>query len=95
MNIDQKGLFSRVVSELELEKIQDVTTDVRGMIPTFLNFGDLFVQTAAEQVRFRFHNVPDPYAVKDLIMNLQNKSEAREENKFSEMLRKKIHHESE
>jgi hypothetical protein len=93
VNIEQKGLFTRVVSELELEKIQDVTTDVRGVIPTFLNYGDLLVQTAAEMERFRFRKIPDPYAAKDLIMKLQNDLESKEENQFGEMLREKIHHE--
>jgi hypothetical protein len=92
VNIEQKGLFSRVISELELENIQDITTDVRGVIPTFLNYGDLFIQTAAEKERFIFRNVPDPYKIKDLVMNLQKKFEDKEENQFGEMIRKKIHH---
>lgn len=93
VNIEQKGLFSRRISELELEKIQDITTDVRGVIPTFLNYGDLLVQTAAEQEKFLFHNIPDPYSVKDLIMSLQKKQERKEEHLFSEMIAKKVHHE--
>lgn len=93
VNIEQKGLFSRRISELELEKVQDITTNVRGVIPTFLNFGDLLVQTAAEQEKFLFRNIPDPYSVKDMIMNLQKKQEYKEENIFSEMIAKKIHHE--
>lgn len=94
INIEQKGFFSRIVSELELENIQDITTNVRGLIPTFLNYGDLFVQTAAEKERFIFRNIPNPYAIKDLIMNLQNKIEKKEENQFGEMLSKKIHRET-
>jgi len=92
INIEQKGLFTRVVSELELEKIQDVTTDVRGVIPTFLNYGHLLIQTAGERERFIFRNVPDPYTIKDVIMKLQNELENKEENEFGEMLREKIHH---
>ena len=94
INIEQKGLFTRVVSELELEKIQDVTTDVRGVIPTFLNYGHLLIQTAGERERFIFRNVPDPYKIKDMIMKLQNELENKEENEFGEMLREKIHHEN-
>ncbi|MFZ2975129.1 MAG: PH domain-containing protein [Candidatus Moraniibacteriota bacterium] len=94
INIEQKGLFTRVVSELELEKIQDVTTDVRGVIPTFLNYGNLLIQTAGERERFIFRNVPDPYKIKDTIMKLQNELENKEENEFGEMLREKIHHET-
>ncbi len=93
VNIEQKGLFSRVVSELELKKIQDITTDVKGIIKTFLNYGDLFIQTAAEKERFLFHNIPDPYEVKDLIMKLQKKVEKEEETEFTEMINEKIHHE--
>lgn len=93
VNIEQKGLFARVVSELELEKIQDITTDVEGVIKTFLNYGDLQVQSAAEQERFLFRNIPDPYAVKNLIMNLRENKEESEENQFGEMLREKIHKE--
>lgn len=95
VNIEQKGLFSRFISELELEKIQDISTDVRGVIPTFLNYGDLQVQTAAEKEKFLFHNIPDPYSVKDMIMKLQKKQEFKEEHQFSELLAKKIHHEDE
>jgi len=93
VNIEQKALFSRLTSELELEKVQDISTDVRGIIPTFLNFGDLLVQTAAEKEKFLFHNIPNPYLVKDLIMNLQKKQEKREEHVFSELIAKKVHHE--
>lgn len=92
INIEQKGLFSRVVSELEMENIQDITTEVKGIIPTFLNYGNLYVQTAAEMERFLFRNIPDPYSVKGIIMNLQNKVEKKEENEFGEMLKKKIKH---
>lgn len=93
VNIEQKALFSRSISELELEKVQDISTDVHGVIPTFLNFGNLLVQTAAEKEKFLFHNIPNPYSVKDLIMNLQKRQEKREERTFSKLIAKKVHHE--
>lgn len=71
INIEQKGLFVRHVSELKLQNIQDVTTEVEGLIPTVLNYGDVHIQTAAEQERFIFRNVPDPYHIKGEIMRLQ------------------------
>ncbi len=78
VNIDQKGLFIRTVSELEFDKIQDVTTEVTGVISTFLNFGNVYIQTAGEKERFVFKQVPNPYAIKDLIMNLEEKEERSE-----------------
>jgi uncharacterized membrane protein YdbT with pleckstrin-like domain len=68
INIEQKGLFVRSVSELKFSRIQDVTSEVSGMIPTILNFGDVKVQTASEEDYFLFRRVPDPYHVKDVIM---------------------------
>ena len=68
INIEQKGLFVRAVSELKFSRIQDVTSEVSGMIPTILNFGDVKVQTASEEDYFLFRRIPDPYHVKDVIM---------------------------
>jgi len=70
----------------------NITTDVNGLIPTFLNFGDLQIQTAGKEEKFIFHNIPDPYEVKNIIMNLHKSSEQKDENEFSEMLKEKIHH---
>jgi hypothetical protein len=93
INIEQMGLFSRSTSELELEKVQDITTDIKGVLKTLLDFGDLQVQTAAEQEKFLFHNIPNPNYVKDLIMKLQKKQEHTEEKIFAKMITEKIHHE--
>jgi uncharacterized membrane protein YdbT with pleckstrin-like domain len=93
VNIEQKGLFMRHLSELKMERIQDVTVEVNGVIPTVLNYGDVFVQTAGETERFAFRKVPTPYAVKDLIMSLQKEQIAEETNELGEMIREKIHDE--
>ena len=79
INIEQKGLFSREISELELDKIQDVSADIIGIIPTFLGYGDIYIQTAGETEKFIFKNIPDPYGVKDLIMGLEKNNERRVE----------------
>ncbi len=71
VNIEQKGLFSRHVSELHFHTVQDVTSKVQGLIPTLLNYGDVEVQTAAEKTRFLFRRVPDPYAIKAMLVERQ------------------------
>ncbi|MFC1609194.1 PH domain-containing protein [Patescibacteria group bacterium] len=73
VNIEQKALFMRHVSELKFSKIQDVSIEVTGLIPTMLNYGDLHIQTAGKRERFLFHKVPDPYSLKSIIMNMQAK----------------------
>jgi len=70
VNIEQKGLFARHMSELNFGSVQDVTTVVTGILPTVLNYGDVVVQTAGEKERFVFRMIPDPYIIKDSIMKL-------------------------
>ena len=74
INIEQKGLFNRVVSEQQLYRIQDVTSELKGFFPTFLNFGNIYVQTAGEEKRFAFKQVPRPYEVVKKITLLVEKN---------------------
>lgn len=68
VNIKQKGFFSREVSSLFLSRIQDVTTDVRGVIYSLLGIGNIKAQTAAEDVEFVMHGIPRPEHMRDLIL---------------------------
>ena len=86
VNIEQKGLFNRSVSEMDFGRIQDVTAEVIGIIPTFFNYGDVFIQTAAETERFLFRQVPDPYHIKDVIMQLQKQRVHQKTAEFRKMM---------
>lgn len=70
IDIEQLGLFNRVVSELHLDQIQDITSETHGFLSTFMTFGDVYVQTAAEKVRFQFKNIDNPDEVKLTISEL-------------------------
>lgn len=73
INIEQKGLFSRVVSEQKLYRVQDITSEVHGIMSTMFHYGDIHVQTAGEEPRFVFKQVPHPYDVRKVILNLVEK----------------------
>lgn len=90
VDVEQKGLFSREVSELKFERIQDVSVEVKGLIPTFLNYGNLHIQTAGEEKRFAFKAMPNPYEIKNLIMSLQKEQIREETNELGEMVRAEI-----
>lgn len=66
--VEQYGLFSRNISECRLDRVQDVTIEIKGLIPTLLKFGDIHVQTAGEDRDFTIRRVPDPYQVKNILM---------------------------
>lgn len=68
VNVEQMGLFHRVISEQSLLRVQDVTSEVRGLFPTFLDYGHVFVQTAGEKERFVFEQVPRPDLVKKVVL---------------------------
>ncbi len=70
VNIEQQALFSRTISELDLYKIQDVTSDVKGMLPTFFNYGQVFIQTAGQKERFTFEQVSNPHQIRQRIIDL-------------------------
>lgn len=66
----QHGFFNRTVSELHLNRIQDISVQTQGIIQTFLKFGNLQIQTAGTEERFKFFQIPNPEKVKDEIMKL-------------------------
>lgn len=70
IDIEQRGFFSRTISEQKISNIQDVTSEIKGVIPTLLKFGYLYIQTAAAKERFVFEDVPDPDGLRDIIIKL-------------------------
>jgi uncharacterized membrane protein YdbT with pleckstrin-like domain len=81
LDIEQKGLFGRSISELDMTRVQDVHSEIKGIIPTMLNYGKVEVQTAASEENFHFEQVPNPHMVRQRILELaamDRKREARE-----------------
>lgn len=70
INIEQKGLFARVISEKELGQMQDITSDVKGFWATILSYGDVYIQTAGEKERFIFRKIPYADEVARRVSNL-------------------------
>jgi len=73
IDVEQKRIFHREVSNLRFDKIQDVTLEVRGFIATWLDFGNVKVQTAAEDSKdFYMTYVSRPEEVKRVIFMQHN-----------------------
>ena len=68
IDVEQRGLFRREVSEIPLQHVQDVTTQVHGIIRTFLKFGTIRIQTAGER-EFLIDEVPHLEKIKEIILN--------------------------
>lgn len=75
LNIDHDGLFHRKISEQQLSRVQDVTTEISGFLQTTMNFGDIHVQTAAETEHFIFRDISEPEFVSKKISLLQRQAQ--------------------
>lgn len=80
IDIDQHGLFNRTISELHFSKIQDATGSCKGILQNVLDFGNVHIQTAGAAREFDLDQVPKPYKISKLIIDLQHQA-IREERK--------------
>lgn len=70
VDVDQHSLLHHKISEVYLSRVQDVTAEIKGLLPTFFNYGNVHIQTAGETERFVFSRIPNPAAVAKLISDL-------------------------
>ncbi len=86
IDVDQKGLLARTVSEALLVSIQDVSWSRQGLLQTLFRTGSVTVQTAGATMTITAGSIPRPEEIYALINDLrhtpgkkQNSEETREE----------------
>jgi uncharacterized membrane protein YdbT with pleckstrin-like domain len=67
IDVEQAGLFTRSVSEMTMDRIQNVTVEIPGFIATILGFGNIRIQTAGE-ADFTIMEVGEYEQAKDLVV---------------------------
>lgn len=77
VDIEQFGLFSRTISELDLHRIQDVTVEIHGFFPTIFQYGNIIVKTASNNTHIVFRNVRSPNEIRQALIQL-----AEEDRKY-------------
>ncbi len=80
IDIRQKGFFSRSISEVRLNRIQDVSSESAGFLPTVLHFGNVIVQTASENSKLFFEEVANPEHIRDMLMRLTHERKDTEQH---------------
>jgi len=73
IDVEQKGFFHRELSTVRLENIEDITISVSGILATFMDYGTIKLQTAAESREFIIRDIPKPSMVKSVIYDLHKK----------------------
>lgn len=71
VDINRKGIFSKKVTEVPLEKIQDVAYEVKGPVATILKYGTILISTAsAEKEALKLEKIKNPEKIQGLIFSL-------------------------
>jgi hypothetical protein len=81
VDIDQTGILFHEVSELNIETIEDVSSETKGLIGNLLNYGTVHIQTAGAKERFEFDNVPHPENIAKVILELYEAHGKKEQPK--------------
>lgn len=68
VEITQHGFFNREVSSTLLARVQDVTTEVRGVLLSLLGIGNIHVQSAGTVDEFHMNGVGQPEKLRDMIL---------------------------
>ena len=84
--VTQNALFSRKISELNMEQIQDVTSNVQGFFPTFFNFGEVLIQTAGERENFSLTGMAGAHFIAQRIMQARRDCMARKISEQSDKM---------
>jgi hypothetical protein len=79
INVEQKGMLNRIISEQQLDRIQDVTSETKGLFSTLLDYGTVHIQTAGEQARFMFKQIPAPARIAQTVIQLVTQHQAAAE----------------
>lgn len=79
IDIDFRGLWRKRISETSLGQIEDATYETNRFFHILFDYGNILVQTAAENTEFEFESVPKPGLVHDKFTDLveQYKNEHR------------------
>ncbi len=72
VEVDQRGVFSRFVTEVALPSIQDVTWSRHGVWATLFRMGNVEIQTGGATPRILVTNVSKPDMIHELINDLRH-----------------------
>lgn len=73
IDVDQRGLLSREISECPLETIQDIRTLQRGLGAHIFGYGTIKVQTASRDEHFELTHVRHPLQMQELLFSVRQK----------------------
>jgi len=71
--VHQDGFWKRTITETDLNKIQDVSSETKGFLKSMLKFGNLIIRTAGATAGTEIivNDIPNPYEVQQRIAKMR------------------------
>lgn len=70
IDVDFNGFWGKRISEATFDNVEDVTYETSKFLHVLFDYGDIFMQTAAEKTEFEFHSISKPGKVHDILTDL-------------------------
>ena len=85
VDIDQQRLLHKIVSDIPLEKIQDIFYRIKGLNQTLTGVGDIQIVLTDNKTRIELENIKQPQKIQQIILQLrlENMEYRLEETKLS------------
>ena len=77
IDVDFTGLWSKRISEAPLDNVEDATYETTKFLHVLFDYGNIFMQTAAERTEFEFNSIPRPGLVHDKLTDLVDEYKRR------------------
>ena len=90
VDIEQRGIFDQVISEVPYDQIDDVSGRIKGVFGTLFRYGTVTVQTGGGTVHIVATSIRDPLRVQQQINELRERYVSKYAYDFSENVAEKI-----
>lgn len=82
IDINQEGIFDRKINQISVVRIQDVSGEIKGFLPTLFTYGNVIAESAGEKTQtYVIRDIPNPLEVADRIIELHNEELLKAERK--------------
>ena len=83
VDIEQRGLFDKIISEINYDQIEDVSGRVKGFCGTIFRYGEISVQVGNGKIKILATKVKDPWYLQEQINGLRDRWVNQSAKKFS------------
>lgn len=86
INIDQKGIFTREVSEATYKNVQGATYELSGLFAMLFNYGTVKIQAIGIKDLVKIESAEDPKRLQELILDIKDKAAENEEMSATDLI---------